>query len=157
MKKVTTIFAILVLATTIKVNAQGAGKVSTHDVSIVPTAITKVGPGQVIFAGANFKEGANRMQSKELTGTLVFVKKGNSFSEVIFTDDAGKSTRLTPTRGGTNGAPKPECKTKLPDACFSSPDKNIGMCICKPGNLTNGGEETYTVSFYQKYLGRNPN
>jgi hypothetical protein len=108
--------------------------------------ITKVGPGQVIFSGANLKEGTNRMQlTKELTGTLVFVKKGNSFSDVIFTDKAGKSIKLTATRGGTNGAPKPECKTTLPDACFSSSDKNIGLCICKPATISSGGNDIYTV------------
>jgi hypothetical protein len=147
MKKLTVIFAVLVLATTIKVSAQPRGKVSTHDVSIAPTAITKVGPGQWVLSGANLKEGTNRMQTKELTGTLVFVKKGDSFSEVIFTDDAGKPTRLTPTRGGTNGAPTPTCKTKLPDACFGSPDKNIGMCICKPGDISAGGDPTWVLSF----------
>jgi len=157
MKKITAIFAVLVLATTIKVNAQGAGKVSVHDISITKTAITKVGPGQVVFSSANLKEGTNRMQAKELTGTLVFVKNGNSFSDVVFTDDAGKTTRLTPTRGGANGAPTPTCKTKLPDACFGTANKNIGLCICKPGDLSNGGDEVYTVSFYQTYLKRNPN
>ena len=154
MKKLTAIFAILILATTIKVSAQGTGKVSVHDISI--TKVTKIGQGDVILSGANLKEGTNRMTVKELTGTLVFVKKGNSFSDVIFTDNAGKSTRLTPTRGGTNGAPKPECKTKLPDACFSSPDKNIGMCICKPGDITNG-DAGYVVKFYRELLLREAN
>ncbi len=147
MKKL--IITILVLATTIKVNAQGAGKVSTHDVSIAPTAITKMGPGQLILSGANLKEGTNRLEAKELTGTLVFVKKGNSFSDVVFTDNTGKSTRLTPTRSGTNGAPTPPCKTTLPDACFGTADKSIGMCICKPGDLSNG-DNTYSIKMYQK-------
>lgn len=141
MKKLTAIFAVLILATTIKVSAQSAGKVSTTDIS----RVTKVGPGEVIFSGVNLKEGTNRVQSKELAGTIVFVKKGNSFSDVIFTDDAGATTRLTPTRGGTNGAPKPECKTKVPDACFSSPDKNIGLCICRPDELSTGGTSTIRI------------
>ncbi|MEO6253909.1 MAG: hypothetical protein ABIO79_11410 [Ferruginibacter sp.] len=148
MKKLIAIFVILVLGITIKVNAQ------VHDISITKVTTTGDGQGDVILFLPGLKEGTNRLMAKELKGTLTFVKNGNTFSDVIFKDDAGRSTRLTPTRGGSNGAPKPECKTTLPDACFSSPDKKIGMCLCKPGNLTNGGEETYTVKFYQTYLGR---
>lgn len=155
MKKLTAIFAVLVLATTIKVSAQGAGKVSVHDISITKVKIVKIGQGDVILSGVNLKEGTNRMQTKELLGTLLFVKSGNTFSDVIFTDEAGKSTRLTPARGGTDGAPTPTCKTKLPDACFSSPDKNIGMCICKPGDITNG-DEVYTIKVRRMYLAKAP-
>lgn len=146
MKKVTVIFAVLVLATTIKVNAQGAGKVSTHDVSMAPTApASKIGAGHLILPVANLKEGQNTLLTKEGKGTLTFVKRGDSFSDVIYKDSTGSSTRLLPTQGGANGAPKPECKTELPDACFGTADKTIGMCICKPGDISNGRPGTYYI------------
>lgn len=146
MKKLTAIFAILILATTTKVNAQ------IHDISVSKMKITKTsngdGQGDVILIIPSLMKGTNRMQVKELKGTLIITTDGSSFSKVIFNDDAGKSTTLTATRGGTNGAPKPECKTKLPDACFSSPDKNIGMCICRPDDLSNGEEQAYSIALH---------
>jgi hypothetical protein len=154
MKKLTAIFAVLIMAAAIKVNAQGAGKVSVHDISV--TKVTRThdvngdGRGDLILITPSLKEGTNRMTTKELSGTLVFVKRGETFSDVVFTDQSGKSTRLTPTRGGTNGAPNPECKTKLPDVCFGTADKSIGLCICKPANLSNG--DGYIFSYYRTFL-----
>jgi len=145
MKKVTAIFAILVLVTTTKVSAQ------IHDISVSKIKVTKDvqgdGKGDVIIITPSLLKGTNRMQVKELKGTLIITTDGSSFSEVIFKDDAGKSTRLTATRGETNGASRPECKSKLPDACFSSPDKNIGMCICRPDDLSTGGAATIRIRF----------
>ena len=153
MKKLTVIFAILMLATTIKLNAQGTVKIPTQ-----PTAkgITKLGSRLLMLTGT-MKEGMNSMLVKEGKGTLQFVKKGDSYADVIFTDENGKVIRLMPATGGTNGAPTPECKTKLPDACFGSADKNIGMCICKPDNISNGVDQGYTVKFYRELLLREAN
>lgn len=145
MKKLTAIFAVMILVATTKANAQ------IHDISVSKIKVTKDvqgdGKGDVIIITPTLLKGTNRMQVKELKGTLIITTDGSSFSEVIFKDDAGKSTKLTATRGGTDGAPKPECKTKLPDACFSSPDKNIGICICSPGNLSTGGSATIRIRF----------
>ncbi len=77
-------------------------------------------------------------------GSVKFTRQGDKFNNVIFTDAAGKTHRLLPAKPGTNGAPKPGCAYPLPDACFATADKNIGMCMCKPGDLSNG--ETYEVT-----------
>lgn len=98
------------------------------------------------LTSTRLNEGSNTVIINKLKGTLKFVKQGNSFSNVVFLDSLGSVFTMSPTTGGTNGAPKPECKSTLPDACFSTPNKNIGMCICKPGDISNGGTETYSIS-----------
>lgn len=71
-------------------------------------------------------------------GTLKFDKRGDTFTNVVFLDSLGRTHRLSAAQPGAAGNPKPACDTPLPDACFATADKNIGMCICKPGNITNG-------------------
>ena len=132
MTKIIVAFTVFVFAITGNIFAQAGG--------------VHVGAGDVNFSAGKMKEGVNTV-TKVGQGTLTFVKKGETFSEVMFKDAAGVSTRLIPTPAGTGGAPNPECKTKLPDACFSSPDKNIGMCICKPGDISAGGNTTWIINF----------
>lgn len=98
----------------------------------------------IMISSVKPNEGNNTVQVPDGMGTIKFVKRGEKISDVIFTDAAGKATRLVPVQPGTNGAPKPSCKYPLPDACFATSDKNIGMCMCKPTNLSNGKEE-YTI------------
>jgi hypothetical protein len=78
-------------------------------------------------------------------GTIKMVKKGDTFSDVVYTDAAGKTTRLIAANSSTGNLPKPACKYPLPDACFGSADKSIGMCICRPTNIA-GTSNPYTVS-----------
>ena len=77
---------------------------------------------------------------------MKFDKTGDRFSNVVYTDAAGKQFRLAPVRPGTAGAPQPSCKYPLPDACFATADKNIGMCLCKPTDKTSAGGGEYTIS-----------
>lgn len=126
MKKVALIFAVVLVAFTGKLSAQ---RIVLED---------------VLISSVKIKEGTNTFPAPNNKGTVKFVKRGDTFTDVFYIDAAGKSTRLEPTRGGANGAPKPECKTTLPDACYGSANKNIGLCICKPGNLSNG-TETYNI------------
>ena len=72
-----------------------------------------------------------------------FIDGAGNVSKAIYQDVLGRSTQLNPTKGGTNGAPRPDCKYKLPDACFSSPDKSIGLCICRPDALSGAATVTY--------------
>lgn len=131
MKKIIIAFSLFVFAITGNSFAQTGG--------------AHVALGDINFSGGKIKEGVNTI-TKVGQGTLTFVKKGGNFSEVMYKDAAGVSTRLIPTPAGTGGAPTPECKTKLPDACFGTANKSIGMCICRPGNITKGGG--YTFTFY---------
>jgi hypothetical protein len=95
----------------------------------------------IMISSVKPKEGNNTVQVPDGMGTIKFVKRGEKISDVIFTDAAGKTTRLVPVQPGTNGAPKPSCKFPIPDACFGTADKNIGMCMCKPTNISNGNDE----------------
>jgi hypothetical protein len=131
MKKITAIFAVLILATTIKVSAQA-----------LVARLTTTG-NQLIYSVQGIKEGLNTITLPDGKGTVTFVKSGNSYRGVTYIGTL--SVKLEPTAGGTNGAPKPECKTKLPDACFSSSDKSIGLCICKPATISSDGNDIYTV------------
>ncbi len=97
------------------------------------------------------KQGANKMQIP--TGTVTFFIDGSSVKNVVFLDSLGKVFQMNPTYSGANGAPKPECKSKLPDACFSTVDKNIGMCICRPGDISNGGSVTVRFRAAGRILG----
>lgn len=81
--------------------------------------------------------GAQTVRLPDGRGILKFTKTGDRLSNVVFTDAAGKVHNLQPSRPGTNGAPQPSCKYPLPDACFSTQDKNIGLCMCKPADITN--------------------
>lgn len=88
-------------------------------------------------------DGKNTVRIPEDGGTLQFVKRGDKFSDVVYTDAAGKSSRLSPARPGTGAAPTPACKWPIPDACYSIPNnQSIGMCICKPTDVKNSGEFT---------------
>jgi len=87
--------------------------------------------------GMSMVEGAQTIQVPGGKGTVQIIKRGSKFLNVVFTDAAGKVFRLAPVKPGTGGA----CKYPLPDACFGTADKNIGMCICKPTDLSNGGGE----------------
>jgi len=79
-------------------------------------------------------------------GKIQFYKNGDKFSNVVFLDSLGKSHRLSPVKPSTGGAPSPTCKYPLPDACFSTADKNIGLCICKPTDLSaGGGDGSYMI------------
>jgi len=130
MKKIITVLALFVLAINVSSFAQTGG--------------VHVATGDVNFSAGKMKEGLNTV-TKLGQGTITFIKKGDSYSEVVFKDAAGVSTRLISTPAGTGGAPNPACKTKLPDACFGTANKSIGMCICRPGNISKGG---YTLTFY---------
>ena len=112
--------------------------------SFAQTGGVRVAVEYLNLSAEKIKEGINTV-TKTGQGTLTFIKKGDSFSEVMYKDAAGVSTRLIPTPAGTGGAPNPECKTKLPDACFGTANKSIGMCICRPGKISKGG---YTLTFY---------
>jgi len=112
--------------------------------SFAQTGAMRVAVGDVNFSAGKMKEGLN-IVTKAGQGTLTFIKKGDNFSEVLYKDAAGVSTRLIPTPAGTGGAPYPECKSKLPDACFGTANKTIGICICRPGNISKGG---FTLTLY---------
>jgi hypothetical protein len=105
------------------------------------TAYLKVELENVLISSVKPKEGTNTVQVPGGRGTIKFAKRGEKFSDVVFTDAAGKTTKLNPVPAGTNGAPNPGCKFPIPDACFGTADKNIGMCMCKPTDLTTGGGE----------------
>ncbi|MEO6541994.1 MAG: hypothetical protein ABIN74_13410 [Ferruginibacter sp.] len=95
--------------------------------------------------GATSATGAQTVVVPNRKGTLKFVKNGNKFTDVVFIDAAGKSHRMIPAQSGSNGAPSPSCKYPLPDACFATADKNIGMCMCKPTDLNSNSPYTVTL------------
>ena len=96
--------------------------------------------------GVRAASGAQSVQVPGGKGTLKFTKQGDKFTNVVFIDANGKTHRLQPMQPGTNGAPDPGCKYPLPDACFGTADKNIGMCMCKPTDLTSNGGGEYSIS-----------
>jgi hypothetical protein len=124
MKKVIVVLSFLVVVIVNQVSAQGAGKVVMQDIHFT----------------ARLSDGLNTVQVPNGKGVIRFIKRGDSFSNMTFQDVTGKIERLITNDGSTDGAPTPECKCPMPDACYSTPNKNIGLCMCKPCELTNGEE-----------------
>jgi hypothetical protein len=138
MKKVISIVALFVLAFVVNVSAQTTKTTPEESPSL------KYKLKDVMISSVKVNDGANTVPVPDNMGTIKFTKRGGSITNVIYTDAAGKSVRLQPNNGTANGAPKPGCKYPLPDACFGTADKNVGMCMCKPTDLSNG-DETYTI------------
>jgi len=148
MKKVIIVLIVCVFAATAKISAQAGTQVqSGAQLQLKSGDILWNGP--IILTSTSLKDGQNSMLIKQGKGTLQFTKSGDRFSNVSFKDSAGVVTRLVPTPAGTQGAPKPECKNPLPDACFGTADKSIGLCMCKPSDISGG----YTISFIRKVPG----
>lgn len=123
MKKTIVVFALLLVAFVGKVSAQ------RYELE------------NVLISSVKMTEGTNAVQIPNGRGTIRFVKRGETFSNVIFQDAAGKIVRLNPSDGTVEGTPTIPCKCPVPDACFGTANKNIGMCMCKPCDLSNGQNE----------------
>jgi hypothetical protein len=65
------------------------------------------------------------------TETVELVRKDDTFSELMFTDAAGKKTRLVPARGVIPGAPGADCDSRSPVQYFNNSTSTIGLIICK--------------------------
>jgi hypothetical protein len=127
MKKVSLILSMLVLATTGTLFAQS------------------VTMSDVLISSVKINDGKNTIRVPDGKGTIQLVKRGDKFTDVVYTDAAGKESRLSPVRPGTGGAPKPACKFPIPDACFGIPNnQSVGMCICRPTDLSSG--EDFSIS-----------
>lgn len=131
MKKVIAIITVCLFAVAGNVSAQSqsAGKVSYQDFHFT----TKL------------KDGENIVPVIRRNGGLSISLRLTAITKVEFIDSMGVRTILNPTREGGTAALQPVCKSKLSNGCFSSPDKSIGVCICRPGNLSNGGDEPYEI------------
>ena len=112
---------------------------SQRGVHVAAGDVTGDRPSESISLNFTKVEGPSTIPVPNGRGTLKLVVRGDKFSDVVYTDAAGKSTRLVPSPGGTAGAPKTECKYPIPDACFGTADKKIGLCMCRPTNLSAGG------------------
>lgn len=127
MKKVSLILSMLVLATTGTLFAQS------------------VTMSDVLISSVKIKDGKNTIRVPDGKGTIQLVKRGDKFTDVVYTDAAGKESRLSPVRPGTGNLPKPACKFPIPDACFAIPNnQSVGMCICRPTDLSSG--EDFSIS-----------
>lgn len=130
MQKILFICALFIFGLTTQVNAQGRDKwVELPSISFGTSATS--GAQTIVVPGGK--------------GTLKFDKTGDRFTNVVFLDSLGKTHRLSPVKPGTGGAPQPSCKFPLPDACFATSDKNIGMCICKPTDLAGSANGEYLI------------
>lgn len=98
----------------------------------------------ILLSSIRLKEGPNSVPLPNGHGTLRLLKRGTTFSNVLLVDVAGRIARLLPD-DGTEGAPTPICPCPLPDACFATENKNVGMCLCKPCDKTVPDDE-YNIS-----------
>lgn len=124
MKNVIAVLSFLAVIVANQVMAQSAGKVSYRD----------------FHFAARLSEGLNTVQVPNGKGVIRVIKRGDTFLNMTYQDVTGKIERLIPNDGSSEGAPTPECKCPMPDACYTTANKNIGLCICKPCELAADGE-----------------
>ncbi|RPE12383.1 hypothetical protein EGT74_02195 [Chitinophaga lutea] len=109
-----------------------------------PTSSMKVRFTDLLVSSIKLTEGTNTVRLPGHHGSIQLVKRGDSFSDVVFTDVNGRETRLVPN-DGTSGAAEPDCDCPLPDACFSFPDsQQYGMCICKACDVKDN-DDIYSI------------
>lgn len=127
MKKVLFVFALFMVTLAGNASAQAAG-----------------GYEHILLNSIRLKEGANSISLPNGRGTLRFFKRGTTFSNVLLVNSAGQLERLTPN-DGAEGAPNPVCQCPMPDACFATENKNVGMCMCNPCDKTMPDDQ-YTIA-----------
>lgn len=128
MKKVSIVLSMLLL--------------TAGSVAVAQTGYTMT---DVLVSSVKLNDGKNTVRLADNKGIVAFTKRGDQFFDVVFTDASGKPTRLVQKPSGTGNLPKPTCQYPLPDACFGIPNSSeIGMCICKPTDLSSG--EDYNIS-----------
>lgn len=127
MKKLIVVFIVFFFTTATKVSAQ----------QFVARLTTRGG----------FTEGANTMIVTEGKGTIKFVKKGDSYSDVIFTDNKGKANRLSAVNPCSNTAVQTACEG-FTEACFATPDKKVNIYFCRSAKLsgTTSRQTTITIA-----------
>jgi len=145
MKKILLAGALFMFAATGSVWAQGVSEVVVTKSRPTEDKKDKWIEIESFSWGATNAAGAQTVVVPKGKGILKFEKNGNRFTNVVFIDASGRSHQLQPAAAGTNGAPKPACKYLLPDACFATADKNIGMCMCKPTDLNSNSPYTVTL------------
>lgn len=129
MKKVTFILSLLMVTVLSNLSAQ----TSDETVTEIPCRLT---------------DGSNTVRTPD--GSFQFIKRGDSFSEVVFIDTYGRRIKLAPIPGSTNGSIPTPCKWPIPDACYGIPNASkIGMCMCKPTDLSSG---EYNISYIKAVL-----
>lgn len=137
MKKVIGILLIVLLAFTANVSAQTAPSGGG----------TSGGDKPMESMSLNFVkiDGPNTVPLPNGIGALEFFARGDRFSDGVFTDARGKTTRLVPRADATASLPQPPCQYPIPDACFGSPNKKIGLCICRPTDISAGGGDPNAI------------
>lgn len=138
------LFALTITGT---INAQNRATDVKNSTTDIPTSAKKEGFKdwiEIPSSGMGASNGSKTVVVPGGRGTLQFTNNDDKISNVVYIDPAGKRFNLLPSKPGTNGAPQPSCKYPLPDACFATSDKSIGMCMCKPTDLTSN-TDGYTI------------
>jgi len=91
-------------------------------------SLDAVPPAPIIISNIFMQEGTNTISVKANKGTITLLKKGDFFSNVIFTDNAGNTFRLMPKPGGST-----TCAFPVPGACFGN-DETAVINICRQTN-----------------------
>jgi hypothetical protein len=134
MKKISLAIMVLAVALCGRINAQAKDNSHKETIEIVSWSLGATANGPQTVAAPGNK------------GTLKFNKQGDKFSNVVFVDAAGKTHPLKQSSPGAVGSTKTPCKYPIPNACFATADKNIGMCMCKPTDLTTNDDGKIMIS-----------
>jgi hypothetical protein len=113
----------------------------------------KVEFNDILITNVKIKEGANSIPVSTFKGTLKFVKKGDKYSNMIFTNSKGKLNKLFVAQTGSNGTVQPACKGST-QACFGTADNSITVYFCEPATTTT--TQTRQTSIVVDLLDENP-
>ena len=119
MKTLFTVWLLVMLTMAIDVVAQQSPKFITK--------LTSAMNGQPVF----LTEGENTIVFQNAAGTLKFVKSGDTFSNVAFTDPGNTTTQLASVSINKNGVFKLECKSSASTSFFRSANGKIWIYFCK--------------------------
>ncbi|NII29394.1 hypothetical protein HB364_30215 [Pseudoflavitalea sp. X16] len=109
-------------------------------------------PDVTTISSLKLTEGKNTVRLPDGSGSFEFVKRGDTFSDVVFIrrGTTNNLKQIGLAAKNTNGKLPTPCQYPIPDACFGIPNSSeVAMCFCKPTNLS-GGE--YTVTFVKAVL-----
>jgi len=99
-------------------------------------------PVPIIITNIFMQEGTNTIPVKANKSTITLLKKGDFFSNVIFTDYAGNTFRLMPKHCGNS-----ICTIPLSAVCFGNNQTTV-INICRQPNEA-GKPDAFTITILQ--------
>ncbi len=137
MKKLVVVSSLYLFAMTIKVSAQQfIARLSTvegQSVYLVPNAVIKDDETIVV----SVTDEKTRFELK---------KAANGEFRIVLLDSIGSRIVMNPTMDGSGEGKVPNCEPPNITVCYSTPDKSVDVCLCRPPVISNGGNTPMIIA-----------